>query len=96
MGNAELTQVIKKRILRIEDRLRRTVEAARQRIKSMADTPCDGHRRLRLEICDLTRLARELAGMAQEAERDCAARDALRSLLHTMDNAAAVARAEED
>ena len=96
MENAELTLVIKKRILRIEDRLRGTVEAARQRIKSMADTPCDGCRSVRLEICDLTRLAWELAGLAQEAERDCAARDALRSLLHTMENAAAVARTEED
>ena len=90
MDSAKMKTLVRKRICRIEDRLRRTVDEARRRVRSMADTPDDGRRSIRLEINELAWLAGELARLSQEAERDYAARDALAGLLQTVENATAV------
>ena len=93
MENAELENIVRRQLAEVEVGIRKTVATARRRIKSMADTPDDGRRGIRLEVSDLTWLAGELAGLSQEAERQYAARTVLLAVLNKAGDASAV---EED
>ena len=93
MENAEMEAIVRRHLAEVEAGIRKTVETARRRIKPMADTPDDGRRGIRHEVCDLTWLAGELAELSQEAERQYAVRTALMAVLNTAGDASAV---EED
>ena len=90
MESAEMERIVRKQLADIEDGIRRTVETARRRIRPMADTPDDGRRSIRTEVCDLAWLAGELAELSQEAERQYAARTALLAVLDKAGDATAV------
>ena len=93
MENAEMEAIVRRHLAEVEAGIRKTVETARRRIRPMADTPDDGRRGIRHEVCDLTWLARELAELSQEAERQYAVRTALMAVLNKAGDANAV---EED
>jgi hypothetical protein len=93
MENAEMEAIVRRHLAEVEADIRKTVETARRRIRPMADTPDDGRRGIRHEVCDLTWLARELAEQSQEAERQYAVRTALMAVLNKAGDANAV---EED
>ena len=93
MESAEMEAIVRGRLAEVEAGIRKIVETARRRIRPMADTPDDGRRGIRHEVCDLTWLARELAELSQEAERQYAVRTALMAVLNKAGDANAV---EED
>ena len=93
MESAEMEAIVRGRLAEVEAGIRKIVETARRRIRPMADTPDDGRRSIRHEVCDLTWLAGELARLSQEAERQYAARTALMAVLNKAGYANAV---EED
>ena len=97
MESAEMEAIVRGRLAEVEAGIRKIVETARRRIRPMADTPDDGRRSIRHEVCDLTWLAGELARLSQEAERQYAARTALLAVLYKAGDATAVeAPGEED
>ena len=61
MESAEMEAIVRGRLAEVEAGIRKIVETARRRIRPMADTPDDGRRSIRHEVCDLTWLAGELA-----------------------------------
>ena len=93
MESAEMEAIVRGKLAEVEAGIRKIVETARRRIKPMADAPDDGRRGIRHEVCDLTWLARELAELSQEAERQHAAQLALLAVLKLAGDATAV---EED
>ena len=93
MESAEMEAIVRGKLAEVEAGIRKIVETARRRIRPMADTPDDGRRGIRHEVCDLTWLARELAELSQEAERQHAAQLALLAVLKLAGDASAV---EED
>ncbi len=90
MESAEMEAIVRGRLAEVEAGIRKIVETARRRIRPMADTPDDGRRGIRHEVCDLTWLAGELAELSQEAERQYAARTALLAVLYKAGDATAV------
>ena len=96
MESAEMERIARKQLADIEDGIRRTVETARRRIRPMADTPDDGRRGIRHEVCDLTWLAGELAELSQEAERQYAVRTALMAVLKLAGDATAVEEPDDE
>ena len=96
MENDELEAIVRGKLAEVEAGIRKIVETARRRIRPMADTPDDGRRGIRHEVCDLTWLARELAELSQEAERQHAAQLALLAVLKLAGDATAVEEPDDE
>ena len=96
MESAEMEAIVRGQLAEIEAGIRKIVETARRRIKPMADAPDDGRRGIRHEVCDLTWLARELAELSQEAERQYAAQLALLAVLTLAGDATAVEEPDDE
>ena len=96
MESAEMEAIVRGRLAEVEAGIRKIVETARRRIRPMADTPDDGRRGIRHEVCDLTWLARELAELSQEAERQHAAQLALLAVLKLAGDATAVEEPDDE
>jgi hypothetical protein len=96
MEKDELEAIVRGKLAEVEAGIRKIVETARRRIRPMADTPDDGRRGIRHEVCDLTWLARELAELSQEAERQHAAQLALLAVLKLAGDATAVEEPDDE
>ena len=96
MESAEMEAIVRGKLAEVEAGIRKIVETARRRIKPMADAPDDGRRGIRHEVCDLTWLARELAELSQEAERQHAAQLALLAVLKLAGDATAVEESDDE
>lgn len=96
MESAEMEAIVRGRLAEVEAGIRKIVETARRRIRPMADTPDDGRRGIRHEVCDLTWLAGELAELSQEAERQYAVRTALMAVLKLAGDATAVEEPDDE
>ena len=96
MESAEMEAIVRGKLAEVEAGIRKIVETARRRIKPMADASDDGRRGIRHEVCDLTWLARELAELSQEAERQHAAQLALLAVLKLAGDATAVEEPDDE